>query len=233
MNIQDIVYPLTKLPYIDEIWLFGSRARGDHHERSDIDLAILCPRATREEWDHILEIIENAPTLLHIDCVRFDEILDGKTIKENIKLHKKVLYKEGHLDKIFWKDYFETLGEALSRLDEVLNHEDLDKIEYMRDAAIQRFEFGIELYWKVLKKILNYEKVDATTPRDVIKKAYQFKLINDERAWLNMLDDRNQTSHVYNKNDACQIFERIKAYYPVMHETYKKLKNTYFGENSN
>lgn len=37
---------LTTLPFIDEIWLFGSRARKDNHRRSDIDLAIICPNAT-------------------------------------------------------------------------------------------------------------------------------------------------------------------------------------------
>lgn len=31
---------LTKLPFVDEIWLFGSRIRGYNSERSDIDLAI-------------------------------------------------------------------------------------------------------------------------------------------------------------------------------------------------
>lgn len=33
---------LKELPFVDEIWLFGSRARGDAQERSDIDIAILC-----------------------------------------------------------------------------------------------------------------------------------------------------------------------------------------------
>ncbi|WP_410526187.1 nucleotidyltransferase domain-containing protein [Rickettsia endosymbiont of Urophora cardui] len=37
---------LESLPFIEEIWLFGSRARGDNNERSDIDLAIICPNIT-------------------------------------------------------------------------------------------------------------------------------------------------------------------------------------------
>lgn len=36
--------------FIDEICLFGSRARGDNKERSDIDLAIVCPRASDTDW---------------------------------------------------------------------------------------------------------------------------------------------------------------------------------------
>ncbi|WP_341790402.1 nucleotidyltransferase domain-containing protein [Rickettsia endosymbiont of Polydrusus tereticollis] len=34
---------LTKLPFIKEIWLFGSRARGDNNERADIDIAYPLP----------------------------------------------------------------------------------------------------------------------------------------------------------------------------------------------
>ncbi len=34
---------LKNLPFVDEIWLFGSRARGDHKKKSDINIAIVCP----------------------------------------------------------------------------------------------------------------------------------------------------------------------------------------------
>ncbi len=36
---------LKALPFMEEIWLFGSRARGDHQARSDIGLAFLCLKA--------------------------------------------------------------------------------------------------------------------------------------------------------------------------------------------
>ena len=128
----------------------------------------------------------------------------------------------------FWKDSFEALGRALERLVELVEHEDRDKVDYIIDATIQRFEFVIELYWKVLKKILAYEKVDATSPRDVIKNAYRFELIDDEKAWLAMLDDRNQTSHVYREEDALEIFCHIQKYTPVLQKSYQKLKERYF-----
>lgn len=84
---------LEELPFIDEIWLYGSRARGDNQERSDIDLAILCPVATRENWHEVLEIIENADTLLKIDCVRFDQLNETTEIRKNILHDKVILYK--------------------------------------------------------------------------------------------------------------------------------------------
>jgi predicted nucleotidyltransferase len=37
---------IKKLPFVEAIWLFGSRARGDSRSTSDIDLAIVCPNAS-------------------------------------------------------------------------------------------------------------------------------------------------------------------------------------------
>lgn len=79
---------LRQLKFIDEIILYGSRARGDNQERSDIDLAIKCPDASDADWQIILQIIENADTLLKIDCVRFD------TLDVTNELHQAIL-REG------------------------------------------------------------------------------------------------------------------------------------------
>lgn len=69
---------LTLLPFIEKIMLFGSRAKGTHDSRSDIDLAVKCPLATESDWNGVMEIIENADTLLKIDCIRFDKIQNKK-----------------------------------------------------------------------------------------------------------------------------------------------------------
>lgn len=82
---------LTRLSYVNEIYLYGSRARGDHSAKSDIDLAIICPKATTEQWLEILEIIENADTLLEIDCVRYDDLANSE-LRENIDREHVVLF---------------------------------------------------------------------------------------------------------------------------------------------
>lgn len=167
MKIKQLgfIKKLTQLPVVREIWLLGSRARGDASDRADIDLA---------------------------------------------------------------KDAFMSLGDTIQRLKEVLSHEERALLDIMRDASIQRFEFVIELYWKVLKKILAYEKIDAMTPRDVVSKAYQFKLIDDESVWLAMLDDRNKTAHVlYNEDETIIVFEHIKRYLPVLEKSFLTLKKKY------
>ncbi len=131
------------------------------------------------------------------------------------------------MDTLFWKDYFDNLGQALKRLSDVMRHPDLDKNDFMQDAGIRRFGFVIELFWKALKKILNYEKVESTTPRDVLAKSFQYKLIDDEAVWLKLLDDRNNITHVYRQEDAQRVFKNIKDYLPVLEKTYEALKKNY------
>jgi predicted nucleotidyltransferase len=65
---------IKNLPFVEKVILFGSRARGTQLSRSDIDLAILCPTATQNQWHQILDIVEKADTLLLIDCLNFDTI---------------------------------------------------------------------------------------------------------------------------------------------------------------
>jgi len=219
----EFISRLKKLSFVEEIWLFGSRARGDNKELSDVDLAIVCPKANDNDWLKVTEIIDSADTLLKIDCLRMDKDLIGQEIYQNILRDKKVIY----VKTVSWQEYFYTLGNAISRLREVMEHPQLDENEYMRDAAIQRFEFTIELFWKLLKKVLFHEKIDTTTPRDTLSKAYQYELIGDEKTWLQMLDDRNNTSHAYREEEAKKIFENIKKYLPVFEQTYVFIQNKY------
>lgn len=85
---------LQSLQFIEEIWLFGSRARGDASERSDIDLAIICPNATEEEWNQVLAIQAHPDTLLKVDCVRFDQLNISDPLRDNILKYKLLIYKK-------------------------------------------------------------------------------------------------------------------------------------------
>ena len=84
---------LQQLPFVEAIYLYGSRARGDHRERSDIDVALLCPDARTKDWDQVLQIVENADTLHCIDCVRYDAIVD-EAFKSAIDRDKVVVYEK-------------------------------------------------------------------------------------------------------------------------------------------
>ena len=89
---------LSNLSFIDKIYLYGSRSRGDATDLADIDLAVLCPSANIKQWHQVLQIIENADTLLQIDCIRYDKI-NNKNLKKNINKDKKVIYDKQTLTK--------------------------------------------------------------------------------------------------------------------------------------
>lgn len=83
---------LKELPFVEEIWLFGSRARGDNQDRADIDIAIFCPEATDREWSSVLEVVEEADTLLCIDCLRLDALDATSDIKKAILTQGRKIY---------------------------------------------------------------------------------------------------------------------------------------------
>ena len=114
------------------------------------------------------------------------------------------------MKKVEVKLAIKNLEKAFGRLEHAVKiaKDDLDK-----DGVIQRFEFTVELLWKTLKIVLEYDKVECHSPRDCIKKAFRYALIDDDEILLDMLDDRNRSSHLYDEKTSEEIFKRIKEIY--------------------
>ncbi len=119
------------------------------------------------------------------------------------------------------KQSLDSLGKALLRLEEAIKITHPNPL--IIDGTIQRFEFVIELYWKTLKRLLAAEGIEANTPKDALKQAFQIKWLTDETAWLQMLNDRNETSHIYNEATALRIYNDIKQNYKELAAVYQKL----------
>lgn len=105
---------------------------------------------------------------------------------------------------------FIKLENALVKLKEGANEA---RCELEEDGVIQRFEFTFELLWKTLKIFLQNKGIVARTPRDVFKEAFRLEWLNNEEVFLDMIEDRNKTSHIYDKETSRQIFARIKDNY--------------------
>lgn len=117
----------------------------------------------------------------------------------------------------------ERLEQAVARLEDTLGRvrDDLD-----RDGAIQRFEFTVELLWKTLSIYLAYQGISCQTPRNCIKLAFRHGLIDDDEILLDMIEDRNRSSHVYNEKIADDIFTRIsKMYMTSIRQVLNRLEN--------
>lgn len=88
---------LTALPFVEAIYLYGSRARGDNDDWSDVDLAISRGSAPKCDWFSIWSILEDADILLKIDCTCLEEITD-EDFKNRIMKDKVTLYeRNGHI----------------------------------------------------------------------------------------------------------------------------------------
>ena len=87
-----LVDAITTTHQVEKVILFGSRARGDAEERSDIDIAIVCPDISVREWLDICDRIEMMDTLLEVNIVRFDTA--SKEFQERILQEGEVLYEQ-------------------------------------------------------------------------------------------------------------------------------------------
>jgi nucleotidyltransferase substrate binding protein (TIGR01987 family) len=91
----------------------------------------------------------------------------------------------------------------------------------LRDAMIQRFEYSTEAFWKYLKAyLLTEHNLSANSPREVIRTGLKAKLYSEEisKELLQMLDDRNLTTHTYVEELAESIARRIADYSKNMKE---------------
>jgi len=89
-ELLESIIGLAEKHDIEKLYLFGSRARGDYRERSDIDLAAAGGRVS----DFCLDVEEETPTLLFFDVVNLDnpinEGLQNELDRDGILLYEKV-----------------------------------------------------------------------------------------------------------------------------------------------
>lgn len=115
----------------------------------------------------------------------------------------------------------EGYSKALERLVEALEEQET---ELNVDAVLHRFEFTFELAWKTMKDYLEYIGVIERTgsPREVIKSAFSFGIIENGEEWINMMLARNELSHLYDEETSRKIYYNIKEIYINL---LKELKN--------
>jgi nucleotidyltransferase substrate binding protein (TIGR01987 family) len=118
----------------------------------------------------------------------------------------------------------EEYKKALLSLDEALTAFKKPNIneserKMFRDASIQRFEFCVELAWKVSKKHMG---TLSTAPKTVIREMAQAGLINSPELWFEFLEARNLSSHSYDEEVAKKIQNIFNSFY---NEAEKLLKN--------
>jgi len=97
----------------------------------------------------------------------------------------------------------------------------LEVNDIVRDAAIQRFEFCIELSWKSAKTVM---ETATTAPKQVVREMAQNGVIDDLLVWLEAIDKRNLSSHTDNETLAIEVYEFARGFQPQLNTVLTRLR---------
>ena len=130
------------------------------------------------------------------------------------------------MDEKFYRR-FESFRRSLAALEEVRERDLTDS--FILSGAGAKFNITFDLAWKVMKDIIiqYFAVVDFPkgSPREVLRKAYEFRLISDE-AWLDMLRDRNDLTHDYDGEIVKEVCKRLINCYLALFEEFRKTAET-------
>jgi len=110
-----------------------------------------------------------------------------------------------------WEQRFQNFNKAFKLLERTISIKEPNEAEI--GGLIQFYETAFELAWKTLKDFLEAEGFIIKSPRETIKQAFQIGLIDNGEKWLEALDDRNLTPHIYDEKIAQLIVIRIRNNY--------------------
>ena len=113
---------------------------------------------------------------------------------------------------IRWQQRFANYCRALEDLETFFQPPALNERE--QQGLIKAFEYTFELAWNTLRDLLRSQG-DASLlgSRDTLREAYRLGLIGNGEAWMLMIQDRNLTSHTYNRSTADAISKSITITY--------------------
>lgn len=126
-----------------------------------------------------------------------------------------------------WFYRFENYKRAFSLLREAIDYMDGRELSQLeKEGVIQRFEYTMELAWKVMRDYLESENVvfEQITPKAVIREAFESRFVSDGQLWMDMLDARNLMSHSYDQKDFEEVIDNLRhGYLGAFTELHTKL----------
>jgi nucleotidyltransferase substrate binding protein (TIGR01987 family) len=200
------------------IFLYGSEASGEATSGSDIDIAF--DGDVTDNMEEIESEINALPTLVRIDVknLAFCEERFINRVKETGRVlysaDKKLRFEDGLYN---YTRAFEKFDSAVKSSGKFIadGYGDI----YL-DLVVKRFEFTFEMSWKAIKRYLDFVGLVCKNPRSCFKEAFAQGLIDDEPLWLDMIEMRNRSSHIYNEQEIRGILDKLEWY----NEGFSKLK---------
>lgn len=121
------------------------------------------------------------------------------------------------------KPKLDNYKKALKTLDEAMQSPPASLLE--RDGIIQRFDYCLEVSWNSAKKVLEYQEYRVDTPRNVFREMAKIGWINNPDQWIQFLEARNKTSHLYHEEVAKELFDLVPSFLASSKELLKILEN--------
>jgi len=202
----------------NRIYLYGSQVNGEAKIGSDIDIAYDDPDFKSNFL--IEEEIDKIDTLVKIDVKNIAKTEDR--FKNRVKASGKVIYSA--TKQLRAEDGLYNFLNALKKYESAVNRYEEFKSEGFGDVyldlIVKRFEFTYEMSWKALKRYLEFLGFDVKNPRQTFKEGYSQQILDDEGVWLDMIEQRNLSSHIYDELEISEILDKKENYL----KAFQKLK---------
>lgn len=90
--LECIISVFQRHPEIEQVKLYGSRAKGTYHERSDIDLVVYGPAINRHLLASLLMEFDESNIPYHIDLQHYEQI-KNTALKDHIDRVGKTIFR--------------------------------------------------------------------------------------------------------------------------------------------
>jgi len=196
---------LALLPSVRKALLIGARSRGEHQDRSDIDIAVSLPGAAAIEWDRLVSAVEQCPTLLRVNLLRLDAC-DPQT---RLRAETEGVVFFHPLDRPWnlFRESLDRLGRCLA--------DDLSS-PVVRDGLLFRFSRTVDLFHRLLRALLASRKLSERGLKDAFRLAYQQRWIADEERWLSLLQAKFWSDRAYDDERISLQVEKIPRHYSLL-----------------
>ena len=214
--IKDVARIILKYAKPERIYLYGSQANGEASAVSDVDIAY--EDANFKDNYLIEKEIEGLKTLIKIEVknLAFCE----ERFKNRVQSAGQAIYSANK--ELRAQDSLYNFIKALERFSNaVIRKEEFYREGYgdvYLDLVVKRFEFTYEMSWKTIKRYLDFIGIDCPNPRSCFKDALVQGLITDEAVWLDMIERRNLSSHIYDEDETKEILQKLNDYLKAFEE---------------
>lgn len=94
--IADLHRVFAAYPEVEQVLIFGSRAKGNFRSGSDIDLAVLASRVSEARFTQLWNELDALPILFKMDVLHWNS-LGNERLKNKIREEGKVFFSTDHI----------------------------------------------------------------------------------------------------------------------------------------